>query len=65
MKNKIQLTLELSEVNQVLTALGKLTYEEVYSLIETIKQQAHQQLDRQTKPNEPLEHRTEKTENIL
>jgi methyl coenzyme M reductase gamma subunit len=54
MKNKIQLTLELSEVNQVLAALGKLRYEEVYGLIEMIKQQAHQQLEQDTKPKEPL-----------
>jgi hypothetical protein len=51
MNDKIQLMLELPQVNQILSALGKLPYEEVYTLIETVKVQAHHQLEEQPKPN--------------
>jgi hypothetical protein len=43
---EIQLQLTLSEVNQILDALGEKTFKDVYHLIIKIQQQAESQLQR-------------------
>ena len=48
---KIQLSLEVAEVNQILAALGKLPYADVYTLIGSIQQQAAPQLENQSAPD--------------
>jgi len=40
----IQLRLDITQVNQILAALGKCPYADVYTLVETIRQQAEPQL---------------------
>lgn len=40
----IQLTLTIEEVNQLLSALGQRSYQEVFRLINKIQQQAQSQL---------------------
>lgn len=51
--NEIQLTLELSEINQILDALGNQPYAQVFQLINKIQAQAEQQLQQGSMP-EPL-----------
>lgn len=46
---KIQLTVTLPQVNQILEALGRQPYAEVYELIDQIQQQAAQQLDERSR----------------
>lgn len=41
---QIQLTVSLSEVNQILETLGQLPYAQVYQLIAKVQQQAESQL---------------------
>ena len=43
---EIQLQLTLSEVNQILDALGEKTFKDVYHLIIKVRQQAESQLQR-------------------
>lgn len=42
--NKINLSLTIEEINQILTALGKQPYEDVFQLIGNIQDQAQTQL---------------------
>jgi hypothetical protein len=44
MQETMQLTLDLSEVNQILGALGRLPYEDVFQLIDKIQRQARAQI---------------------
>lgn len=41
---KIRLELTIPEVNQILDALGRLPYAEVYELIDNLRQQAQPQI---------------------
>lgn len=43
-KQKIQLELDLNEINTILKALGQLPFTEVYDLIGKIHDQANQQM---------------------
>ena len=47
---EIQLVLTLAEVNQILAALGKEPYQDVYQLVVKIQQQAQVQLESQQAP---------------
>ncbi|MER5649286.1 hypothetical protein [Streptosporangium sp. NPDC002524] len=49
---KINLTLTLPEVNQILDALGNLPYAQVYELVATVQQQAQGQLGLTSVPEE-------------
>lgn len=53
--NQIQLTLELSEINRILEALGNQPYAQVFQLINKIQAQAEQQLQRATAQAERME----------
>ena len=49
----IQLTLSITEVNQILEALGQRMYKDVFRLIASIQQQANAQLDAGGDPPSP------------
>ncbi|GAA1514566.1 hypothetical protein GCM10009677_54720 [Sphaerisporangium rubeum] len=49
---KIDLSLTIAEVNQILDALGALPYAQVYELVGTIQQQAQSQLGLASVPEE-------------
>ena len=49
----IQLTLSITEVNQILEALGQRTYKDVFRLIASIQQQAQAQLNEGDDPPSP------------
>ncbi|MFZ2617414.1 MAG: hypothetical protein WBV59_21465 [Anaerolineae bacterium] len=49
----IQLTLSITEVNQILEALGQRTYKDVFRLIASIQQQANAQLNAGDDPPSP------------
>ncbi|MDX2475765.1 MAG: hypothetical protein QNL05_00190 [Gammaproteobacteria bacterium] len=45
---ELQLSLAITEVNQILEALGQRTYADVYLLVSKIQQQADRQLNERT-----------------
>jgi len=47
---ELQLTLAITEVNQILEALGQRTYADVYRLVSKIQQQADNQLNARGDP---------------
>lgn len=44
MAQEIKLSLEVAEINQILSALGKEPYVEVFDLVDKIRRQAEQQM---------------------
>ena len=48
MNKNFELSLNLEEINQILTVLGKQPYESVYLLIDNIRREVQSQIDIQT-----------------
>lgn len=49
---EIHLTLNIDEINKMLTALGNLPYAQVFSLIDKIRNQAEVQVENQVNSNQ-------------
>jgi hypothetical protein len=45
--NKINLTLEMNELNTIMAGLGKLPYEQCFAVVDSIRQQVAPQLQEQ------------------